>query len=58
MNLLVSIAGYWILAIEVQLHLLVGLGIFLLWLYVLFQAYGQREYRIPWIGEIAAKQAH
>ena len=57
-GLLVSIAGYWVLTIDVPLRLLIGLGIFLLWLYVMFQAYSQREYRIPWIGDIAAKQAH
>lgn len=57
-DVLVSIAGYWVLTIDVPLHLLVGLGIFLLWLYVMYQAYSQRDYRIPWIGEIAAKQVH
>jgi|SRR5579863_7614086 len=57
-GILVSIAGYWVLTIDVPLRLVFGLGIFVLWLYVMFQAYSQREYRIPWIGDIAAKQAH
>ena len=57
-GILVSIVGYWVLTIDVPLRLLFGLGIFLLWLYVIFQAYSQREYRIPWIGDIAAKQVH
>jgi uncharacterized membrane protein len=27
------------------------------WLFLMYQAYSQREYRIPFIGAIAAKQA-
>jgi uncharacterized membrane protein len=57
-GILVSVMGYWVLTIDVPLRLLVGLGIFLYWLYVMFQAYSEREYRIPWIGDIAAKQVH
>ena len=55
-GILVSIAGFWVLTIDVPLRLLIGLGIFLLWLYLMFQAYSQREYKLPWIGDIAAKQ--
>ena len=55
---LASIVGFWVLAVDVPLRLLVCLGIFLFWLFLMFQAYSQREYRIPWIGEIAAKQVH
>jgi uncharacterized membrane protein len=55
---LVSILGFWVLAVDVPLRLLVSLAIFVFWLYLMFQAYSQREYRIPWIGEIAAKQVH
>jgi uncharacterized membrane protein len=33
------------------------LGLFLYWLYVMYQAYQQKEYRIPIIGAIAAQQA-
>ncbi|MHB8524746.1 MAG: hypothetical protein ACYDD2_01115 [Candidatus Acidiferrales bacterium] len=57
-GILVSIAGFWVLTVDIPLRLLIGLGIFLLWLYVMFQAYSEREYRIPWIGDIAAKQVH
>ena len=57
-GILVSIAGFWVLTVDVPLRLLVGLGIFVLWLYLMFQAYSQREYRLPWIGDIAAKQVH
>ena len=55
-GILASFAGFWILTIDLPLRLLIGLGIFLLWLYVMYQAYSEREYRIPWIGDIAAKQ--
>jgi uncharacterized membrane protein len=41
----------------VPLRLLISLGFFLLWLYLMYQAYNQREFRIPIIGAIAAKQA-
>lgn len=56
-GLLVSIAGFWVLTIDVPLRLLIGLAIFLFWLYLMFQAYSEREYHIPWLGDIAAKQA-
>jgi uncharacterized membrane protein len=39
------------------LRLLISLGLFLYWLYVMYQAYQQKEYRIPIIGAIAAQQA-
>ena len=54
-GILVSIAGFWILTIDVPLRLLIGLAIFVFWLYLMFQAYSEREYKIPYIGEIAAK---
>lgn len=57
-GILMSIMGYWALSIDVPLHLLVGLGAFVYWLYLIFQAYNEREYHIPWIGDIAAKQMH
>lgn len=55
-GILVSIAGLWVLTIDLPIHWLVGLGIFAFWLFLMFQAYSNREYRIPWIGDIAAKQ--
>lgn len=55
-GILVSIAGLWVLTIDLPIHWLVGLGIFGFWLFLMFQAYSNREYRIPWIGDIAAKQ--
>lgn len=55
-GILVSIAGFWVLTVALPLDWLFGLGIFVLWLFLMFQAYSEREYRIPWIGDIAAKQ--
>ena len=55
-GILTSIAGYWVLTVDVPLAWLIGLGIFCFWLFLMFQAYSQREYKIPYIGAIAAKQ--
>lgn len=57
-GILVSIAGFWVLTVDVPLRLLIGLGIFGFWLYLMFQAYSEREFRIPWLGDLAAKQVH
>ncbi len=54
-GMLLSISGYlWLVTLPVRM--LISLGIFGLWLYVMYQAYNQHEYRIPIIGAIAAKQ--
>ncbi|HEV2225153.1 MAG TPA: hypothetical protein VGR84_19325 [Candidatus Acidoferrales bacterium] len=57
-GILVSIGGFWVLTVALPLDWLFGLGIFALWLFLMFQAYSEREFRIPWIGDIAAKQVH
>lgn len=54
-GVLVSIAGFWVLTVDVPVRLLVGLAIFVFWLYLMFQAYSEHEYKIPYIGELAAK---
>lgn len=43
--------------VDLPLRLLISLGLFLLWLFVMFQAYGKREYHIPFIGALAEKHA-
>lgn len=55
-GILADVAGFWVFAVDVPLAWLIGLAIFVFWLYLMFQAYSQREFRIPWIGDIAAKQ--
>jgi uncharacterized membrane protein len=42
--------------VVMPLRLVIALGLFLFWLFVMYQAYSRREYRIPIIGAIAAKQ--
>jgi uncharacterized membrane protein len=54
-GILFSISGS-LIFIDVPLRLVISLGLFLFWLFVMYQAYSQREYRIPVIGAIAAKQ--
>jgi len=55
-GILISISG-WIAFISFPIRMLISLGLFGLWLFVMFQAYNQREFRIPIIGAIASKQA-
>jgi len=57
-GILTSVAGFWILSIDVPLTWLIWLGIFCFWLFLMFQAYSQREYKIPFLGAIAATQVH
>lgn len=54
-GILAGISGWMALA-TFPIRLLISLGFFLLWLYVIYQAYSQREYHIPFIGDLAAKQ--
>lgn len=55
-GMLISISG-WIAFVSFPIRMLISLGLFGLWLFVMFQAYNQREFRIPILGAIAAKQA-
>lgn len=54
-NILVTIS-LWTAAVLTPVGLLISLGFFLFWLYLMYQAYSRREFRIPVIGAIAAKQ--
>jgi uncharacterized membrane protein len=40
-----------------MLHSAVGLGFFLLWVFLMFRAYSHEQFRLPVIGDMAAKQA-
>lgn len=40
----------------VPIRLLISLGIFVLWIFLMYRAYQGQEYRIPFIGDIATKQ--
>ena len=53
---LVNISG-WVGLVLVPVGLVISLGLFAFWIYLMYQAYSNREFRIPVIGAIAAKQA-
>ena len=55
-NIVMSIT-LWMAAVLTPLGLLLSLGFFVFWLYLMYQAYSNKEFRIPIIGAIAAKQA-
>jgi len=54
-EIMVNISGWTAVALT-PIGLLISLGFFLFWLFLMYQAYSQREFRIPFIGAIAAKQ--
>jgi uncharacterized membrane protein len=54
-NIMINISG-WTAMVLTPISLVISLGFFLFWLFLMYQAYSQREYRIPFIGAIAAKQ--
>jgi len=53
---LASISG-WVLLVAFPLRMIIRLAMFGLWLYLMYQAYNDREFRIPVLGAIAGKQA-
>ena len=54
-NILVNISAWTAVALT-PIGLLISLGFFLFWLFLMYQAYSRREFRIPFIGAIAEKQ--
>lgn len=54
-NVLISVSAWTAVALT-PIGLVISLGFFLLWLFLMYQAYSQREFRIPVIGALAAKQ--
>ena len=55
-RIMISISG-WTAVVLTPIGLVISLAFFLFWLFLMYQAHNQREYRIPFIGAIAAKQA-
>jgi uncharacterized membrane protein len=55
-GILMHISG-WVLVVAFPLRMIIRLGMFGLWLYLMFQAYNDRDFRIPILGAIASKQA-
>ena len=39
-----------------MLHSVVGLGFFLLWVFLMYKAYSNEQFKLPVIGDLAAKQ--
>ncbi len=56
-DVLVSITAWTAVALT-PLGLIISLGFFLFWLFLMYQAYSNREFRIPFIGNFAEKHAH
>ena len=54
-RIMISISG-WTEVVLTPIGLMISLPFFLFWLFLMYQAYSQSEYRIPIIGAIAAKQ--
>ncbi|SRR5258708_2353837 len=52
---LVDVSG-WMVLVLVPVGLVISLGLFGFWIFLMYQAYSNREFRIPIIGAIAAKQ--
>jgi uncharacterized membrane protein len=52
---LIDVSG-WTAVVLVPVGLVISLGLFGFWLFLMYQAYSNREFRIPIIGAIAAKQ--
>jgi uncharacterized membrane protein len=52
---LVDISG-WMALVLVPVGLVISLALFGFWIFLMYQAYSNREFRIPIIGAIAAKQ--
>jgi uncharacterized membrane protein len=52
---LVDISG-WAALVLVPVGVVISLGLFGFWIFLMYQAYCNREFRIPIIGAIAAKQ--
>jgi uncharacterized membrane protein len=56
-GILSSISGYFVL-LDMWLRPVIFLGLFAFWLFLMYDAYQGREYWIPWVGAIVAKQVH
>jgi len=54
-DVMVNISAWTAVALT-PIGLVISLGFFLFWLFLMYQAYSRREFRIPIIGVIAAKQ--
>jgi len=52
-----AVTGGWGWIIGGPLSMLLGLGFFIAWIFAIYKAYNNEEYKLPIIGDLAAKQA-
>jgi uncharacterized membrane protein len=55
-GILISVTAGLGALVDLPLILLISLGIFAYWIFLMYQAYSNRLYKIPYIGDMAAKQ--
>ena len=56
-SIIVHAISFWLGAMFGLVHLVVSLGFFILWLYMMFKAYNNTKVVLPIIGPLAEKQA-
>ena len=56
-GILTAVAPYMFWRVIWMLHSLLSLGFFVLWLFLMYKAYNYEQFKLPVIGELAAKQA-
>ena len=56
-GMLTAIVPYSLWQVVWMLHSLLGLAFFLLWVFLMYKAYNHEQFKLPFIGELAAKQA-
>jgi len=56
-GMLIFVAGSLFFWMGTPVRLIIGFGGFVYWLFLMYKAYNNEMYRIPFIGDLAAKQA-
>lgn len=56
-SILISITGGLLALVIVPITMLVYLGVFVYWIFLMYKAYKNERYMIPYIGEMAARQS-
>jgi uncharacterized membrane protein len=56
-GMLIFVAGSLFFWMGTPVRLIIGFGGFVYWLFLMYKAYNKEMYRIPFIGDLAAKQA-
>ncbi len=56
-GMLTAITPYTFWQVVWMLHSLLGLAFFIMWVFLMYKAYNHAQFKLPFIGELAAKQA-